>query len=222
MSDKEEELKIKKQQFGHWLFEQDCEFLIGAVKCEQVPDFKLTEIAFAGRSNVGKSSLINALTRRKTVARTSNTPGRTQQLNFFKLASRIILVDLPGYGYAQAPKNLVKQWTRLVFDYLKGRPVLRRVCLLIDARRGLKDNDFEAMEILDEAAVNYQVILTKADKLKKEPLEALVKKIAKQISKHAAAYPDIIITSSHKGIGIEELRTVLASTVMTKEEKEIQ
>ena len=151
---------------GRLLFAKECRFVAGAADMATLPTDALPEVAFAGRSNVGKSSLVNALTGRKTLARTSDTPGRTQQLNFFELGERLMLVDLPGYGYAEAPKHLVKQWTRLIQDYLRGRPGLRRVLMLVDGRHGLKDTDRELMDMLDKAAVNYKLVLTKADKVK--------------------------------------------------------
>ena len=155
---------------GRKLFAGDCTFLLGAAALSQVPESGLPEIAFAGRSNVGKSSLVNALTGRKTLARISDTPGRTQQLNFFDIGQRFILADLPGYGYARAPKRDVDAWTDLVKAYLMGRPQLRRVCMLVDSRHGLKTNDLEVMKDLDEAAVSYQIIMTKADKVKETAL----------------------------------------------------
>ena len=164
-------------------------------------------MAFAGRSNVGKSSLINALTGRKGLARTSSTPGRTQMLNFFGAPDTdLTIVDMPGYGYAQAPKELVDAWTALVFAYLRGRPTLRRVFLLIDSRHGIKANDLEAMALLDKAAVIYQVVLTKSDKIKPGQLDRLMEETAKTLSKRPAAFPEILATSSEKGKGLDELR----------------
>ena len=157
---------------GRLLFARECEFYNGSTKLETLPEAILPEVAFAGRSNVGKSSLVNVLTGRNTLARTSNTPGRTQQLNFFSLADRLTLVDMPGYGYAEAPKTEIARWTRLVDTYLRGRPSLRRVLLLIDARHGVKKTDEPVMKMLDEAAVSYQLVLTKADKLKPAELAA--------------------------------------------------
>ena len=156
--------------FGRWLFAQECEFINGSTTLDTLPPDDLPEIAFAGRSNVGKSSLINALTGRKTLARTSHTPARTQQINFFRLGGRLMLVDLPGYGYADAPKTEIRRWTQLVNTYLKGRTRLRRVCLLIDGRHGLKAVDEPVMRMLDGAAVSYQVVLTKTDKLRNAEL----------------------------------------------------
>lgn len=178
----------------------------GAVDLETLPPFGLPELAFAGRSNVGKSSLINALCGRSTVARTSNTPGRTQELNFFDVNSRLILVDMPGYGFASAPKDKVDAWTRLIKGFLRGRPTLRRCILLVDSRHGIKDNDREMMDMLDKAAVVYQVVLTKIDKLNATEIAAVRERTLAEISKRVAAYPTLILTSSEKGIGIPELR----------------
>ena len=196
---------------GRLLFTQNCDFLISAASFNQLPDTDLPEIAFAGRSNVGKSSLLNALTGRKNLARTSNTPGRTQQVNFFDLGGQMMLTDLPGYGYAKAAKSVVDQWTRLIKSYLKGRVRLRRVCLLIDSRHGLKDTDREVMALMDEAAVAYQIVLTKCDKIKATELEKLLAKTDKEITKHVAAHPEILVTSSFKSLGIEEMRAALAT-----------
>lgn len=195
---------------GRKLFAGDCTFLLGAAALIQVPDSTLPEIAFAGRSNVGKSSLVNALTGRKTLARTSVTPGRTQQLNFFDIGGRIILSDLPGYGYARAPKHEVDTWTKLVKAYLVGRPQLRRVCVLVDSRHGLKSTDRAVMKELDEAAVNYQIVMTKADKVKEAALEKTVAAVAAEAVTHAAAYPVIAVTSAQKGTGLAELRAGLS------------
>jgi GTP-binding protein len=196
---------------GRLLFAKECTFLRGAVGLDSLPPFGLPEVAFAGRSNVGKSSLINALTGRKTLARASNTPGRTQELNFFDLGGRLVMVDMPGYGFANAPKDKVERWTRLVKGFLKGRPSLRRAILLVDARHGLKDNDREVMKMLDKAAVVYQVVLTKADKLKEAELAEVVERTRAEIATHAAAFPTLIATSSEKGGGIPELRAALTS-----------
>lgn len=195
---------------GRWLFAQECTFIMGAVALDGLPDTDLTEIAFVGRSNVGKSSLVNALTGRKTLARTSNTPGRTQQINFFRLQEALMLVDLPGYGYAKASKTDIQAWTSLIFDYLRGRPSLRRVCLLIDARHGLKPTDIEVMSDLDKSAVSYQIVLTKCDKVKPAALDQIESDTAVRIAKHVAAHPQIIRTSSVKVDGMEMLRAELA------------
>lgn len=167
------------------------------------------EIAFAGRSNVGKSSLVNALTGRKTLARTSHTPGRTQQLNFFDLGGRLTMVDLPGYGYARAPKGTVDQWTALIYDYLRGRVGLRLLCLLIDSRHGLKKADDDILNLLDKSAVAYQVVLTKTDKLKAGALPGVVAKVEAGLRKHPAAAPAVMTTSARGGAGIPELRSRL-------------
>lgn len=196
---------------GRLLFAKECNFLLGIDKLVQLPDSLLPEIAFAGRSNVGKSSLINALTGRKALARTSNTPGRTQQLNFFDLGRRLVLVDLPGYGYAKVSKTQVAAWTRTLKAFLRGRVALRRVCLLIDSRVGLKDLDRDMMEMLDAAAVVYQVVLTKVDKLKSDELETTTSMISDELAKRSAAHPMLALTSSNKSLGIRELRAGLAS-----------
>lgn len=191
------------------LFAYSCDFIAGANKEEILPPASIPEVAFAGRSNVGKSSLINALTNRKQLARVSHTPGRTQQLNFFEIAQRLRIVDMPGYGYAAVGKKTVAGWQDLIKAYLKGRVLLRRVLLLIDSRHGFKDVDSEIMDLLDEAAVPYQIILTKVDELKKGELEARIEAVEKTIKKHPAAFPVIVPVSSHKGNGIEELRAML-------------
>lgn len=196
---------------GRLLFARECTFMQGASGLDHLPAATLTEVAFAGRSNVGKSSLINALTGRNTLARTSNTPGRTQELNFFDLGGRLVLVDMPGYGFAQAPKGIVEKWTRLVNGFLKGRSVLRRTMVLVDSRHGLKDSDRDMMKMLDKAAVVYQVVLTKADKLKAAELEAVQARTLEEIKSRVAAHPTLIVTSSEKGTGIPELRAELAS-----------
>jgi GTP-binding protein len=198
---------------GEALFKGPCTFVKGVVKIADLPHDGIPEIAFAGRSNVGKSSLINALTGRTSLARVSVTPGRTRELNFFTLGKdhALYLVDMPGYGYAQASKADVKRWTRLIGDYLKGRRELKRVFLLIDARHGIKPNDNETMTLLDEAAVSYQVVLTKADKPNASELSAIQAKVASDLAKHPAAYPQILTTSARMGSGIAELRAAIAA-----------
>jgi len=203
--------KTDWEETGRKLFAGPCDFLLSATALATLPGGDAPEIAFAGRSNVGKSSLLNALTTRKTLARTSNTPGRTRQLNAFSLGGKIILIDMPGYGYARAGKKLIAQWTSLVRDYLRGRTRLRRVFLLIDARHGIKKNDLEVMELMDTSAVSYQIVLTKADKVKASELEDVRKKTVLILAKHPASYPELITTSSVKSSGLAELRAQIAA-----------
>ena len=193
------------------LFAGPIEFLKSAPELKFLPDPAAPEIAFAGRSNVGKSSLLNALTSRKALARTSNTPGRTQELNFFNVGEplQFRLIDMPGYGFAEAPKDLVKRWRHLVNDYLRGRAVLKRALVLVDSRHGLKEVDREMMHMLDEAAVSYHLVLTKCDKVKPSALGALYETTALEAAKHPAAHPSIFTTSSETGSGIAELRTAI-------------
>lgn len=195
---------------GRLMFAGRVDFLMGGVSLDRLPATDRPEVAFAGRSNVGKSSLVNALTGRKTLARTSNTPGRTQELNFFEMGREMgtpaYMVDLPGYGYAKIERKKVHAWTRLVKDYLRGRPNLRRVLLLIDSRHGLKENDREIMTMLDEAAVNYQIVLTKLDKLKVAEREKALKKTETDAQTFIACHPVVLATSSEKGWGLQELR----------------
>lgn len=192
------------------LFAQECAFVAGAARLDQIPGGRLPEVAFAGRSNVGKSSLINALTGRRTLANVSATPGRTRQVNFFNLAGRLMLVDLPGYGYAAAPKQQVAAWTRLIEDYLVGRAELRRVMLLIDGRHGIKDADQGVMQLLDRAAVAYQVVLTKCDALAAAVLEQRIDAVGRQVAEHTAAHPLVLASSARTGAGVPELRTAVA------------
>ena len=198
---------------ANYLFAGSCEFVLGVAKLEQLPLTEMPEVALAGRSNVGKSSLINAITNKRGLAKTSNTPGRTQQLNYFNLADKIHIVDLPGYGYAQAPEHLVKQWQKVIFAYLQGRVNLKRVLLLIDSRHGIKKTDKEVMEMLDKAAVTYQIVLTKTDKITKADLEKVKSSIEEEITKHAAAYSRVLLTSSEKKTGIEMVRAEIASLI---------
>jgi GTP-binding protein len=200
---------------GRLLFAKPCEFVLGAARLEHIPEGSLPEVAFAGRSNVGKSSLVNALTGRKTLARVSNTPGRTREINFFKLGDTLMLADLPGYGFARASKAESERWAGLIFEYLRGRPNLRRVILLIDSRRGLLASDIELMRLLDRAAVSYQLVLTKADKLKPAELADVISRVTAQSRKHGAAHPEILVTSAQAGAGIPDLRAELAALADT-------
>ncbi len=195
------------------LFEGPWDFVWASTRIDDLPPMVGQEIAFAGRSNVGKSSLINALTRRNALARTSHTPGRTQQLNFFRQVGhdeRLTIVDMPGYGYAAVGKEKVAAWTRLIHDYLRGRANLMRVYVLIDARHGIKDVDGDVLETLDKAAASYQVILTKGDALKKSEQEAVIEATAAKIKRRPAAFPEVLLTSSEKGLGIPEFRAAIA------------
>jgi GTP-binding protein len=204
---------------GEVLCKGPCVFVKGVTRIADLPNDGKPEIAFAGRSNVGKSSLLNALVGQKSLARVSVTPGRTRELNFFTLGkdAALHLVDMPGYGYARASKAEVKGWTRLIADYLKGRRELKRAFLLIDARHGIKPNDRETMKLLDEAAVSYQAVLTKADKPKASELAAVTSEVSAELAKHPAAYPQLIVTSARTGTGISELRAAVASLLPNSE-----
>lgn len=195
---------------GRRLFARVAYFVAGAANPTALPFESLPEIAFAGRSNVGKSSLVNALTGRRMLARTSNTPGRTRQLNFFDLGGELMLVDLPGYGYAAASKTAIESWTGLVRRYVRSRAALRRVCLLIDARHGIKEPDRPVLQILDQAGISYQIVLTKTDKLRPAELAASAERVAAELTGHTAAHPEIHLTSSEKQHGIAALRATLA------------
>jgi GTP-binding protein len=195
---------------GRLLFAAECRFFYAAQRLDQLPPVAGPEVAFAGRSNVGKSSLLNALTGHHALARVSVTPGRTRQLNFFDLGGRLTLVDMPGYGYARAGKDVKQDWQGLMFDYLRGRPTLRRVMLLLDARIEVKDADVAVMELLDRAAVTFQLVLTKADGVKQPALERKVAEANALARRHPAAHPDVVLTSSETGQGIAELRAAIA------------
>ena len=193
------------------LFAGPCEFISGAASVESLPPVALPEVAFAGRSNVGKSSLVNALTGRRTLARVSARPGHTRQINFFDLVNRLYLVDLPGYGFAQVSKSMKETWQDLASAYLRGRPTLKRVCLLIDSRHGVKDSDHETMKNLDHAAVSYQLILTKTDQLRQAEIPRAIAAAEAAARKHGAAHPEVLPTSSETRFGIPELRAEIAA-----------
>jgi len=199
---------------GRLLFARQVDFMLSVVNLNQLPITDRPEICFAGRSNVGKSSLINALTNRKGIARASNTPGRTRELNYFNVDERLNLVDLPGYGYARASKTDIANWTRLTRAFLRGRAELRRVFLLIDSRHGIKPSDIELMEMLDEAAVTYQLVLTKIDKIKKTELDKVKRRTSRTIGKRPAAHPELMVTSSEKKTGLDLLRAEIATLAL--------
>ena len=205
------EVEDSEKEIGRKLFAGETEFLKGVVAMGGLPPADRLEVCFAGRSNVGKSSLINALTGRKGLARASNTPGRTQEINFFTLGDEKYLVDLPGYGFANAPVKVVEKWQRLLKSYLAGRQNLRRAFVLIDSRHGIKAVDEEILALLDTSAVTFQVVLTKADKVKAADREKVLAQVRERLSKHAAAFPEIVLTSSEKGDGIDTLRAIIAT-----------
>jgi len=199
---------------GRLLFAREVLFMLSVVNLDALPPPDRPEICFAGRSNVGKSSLINALTNRKGLARASNTPGRTRELNYFNVDDRLNLVDLPGYGYARAPKTQISNWTRLTRSFLRGRAGLRRVFLLIDSRHGIKPSDIELMEMLDDAAVTYQLVLTKTDKIKRAELDKVMRRTSRTINKRPAAHPELMVTSSEKKTGLDDLRAEIATLAL--------
>ncbi len=201
---------------GRLLFAREVLFMLSVVNLDGLPAPDRPEICFAGRSNVGKSSLINALTNRKGLARASNTPGRTRELNYFNVDDRLNLVDLPGYGYARAPKTQISNWTRLTRSFLRGRAGLRRVFLLIDSRHGIKPSDIELMEMLDDAAVTYQLVLTKTDKIKRGELDKVMRRTSRTINKRPAAHPELMVTSSEKSTGLEDLRAEIATLALPR------
>ena len=201
---------------GRLLFTREVLFMLSVVNLDSIPPADRPEICFAGRSNVGKSSLINALTNRKGLARASNTPGRTRELNYFNVDGRLNLVDLPGYGYARAPKTEISNWTRLTRAFLRGRAGLRRVFLLIDSRHGIKPSDVELMELLDDAAVTYQLVLTKSDKIKKAELDKIMRRTSRTIGKRPAAHPELMVTSSEKKTGLDDLRAEIATLALPR------
>ena len=204
---------------GRLLFSGACDFIAAAQNLSALPPMSLPEIAFAGRSNVGKSSLVNALTGRTTLARTSQTPGRTRQLIFFSLAGRLQLVDLPGYGYAKASKTDIKAWTKLTRKFLVGRQSLKRMLLLIDSRRGIGPADKEMMKLMDDSAVSWAVVLTKADKVNLKQLQKICDKTQQEISRHVAAFPHVWTTSSQTGVGIVELRAHLGGLSLPRTDR---
>ena len=219
MTPEEERAQAQRERMASRLFSGRVDFLLSAPQLKFLPDPVVPEIAFCGRSNVGKSSLLNALTGRKSIARASVTPGRTQELNFFEVGEplQFRLVDMPGYGFAKAPVKVVERWKNLVKSYLRGRPVLARNLVLVDSRHGLKDVDREMMKMLDEAAVGYRIVLTKTDKIKASDLERTAAKVAEEARKHPAAYPELHLTSAEKGMGIEALRAAVVADALGAE-----
>jgi len=216
LSPEEERALLRREAAATRLFSGRVEFLLSAPQLKFLPEPSVPEIAFAGRSNVGKSSLLNALTGRKAIARASVTPGRTQELNFFEVGEPTLfrLVDMPGYGFAKAPVKVVERWKQLVKTYLRGRQVLARNLVLVDSRHGLKDVDREMMTMLDEAAVGYRIVLTKTDKIKASELERVASRVAEEARKHPAAYPELHLTSAEKGMGIAALRAAIISDAL--------
>ncbi len=200
-------------ELGRKLFSGPVDFLKGVVAMDGLPEPDRVEVCFAGRSNVGKSSLINAITNRKALARASNTPGRTQEINFFELGENRYLVDLPGYGFANAPVAVVEKWQRLLKNYLSGRPNLRRAFVLIDSRHGIKPVDEEIMQLMNRSALTFQVVLTKIDKIKEPEQEKVLIQVRAKLAKHPAAFPELVVTSSDKGDGIATLRAVIAGLI---------
>jgi GTP-binding protein len=207
----DDEVSAEELEAARKLFAGACDFVWGTGDIKSLPPASLNEVAFVGRSNAGKSSLINALTNRKALARVSNTPGRTREINFFNLGGRLMLTDLPGYGYAKASKAMSAEWQRLIFAYLRGRAPLRRVLVLVDSRRGLMDTDRAVMDLLDEAAVSYLVVLTKSDELRKGEDTEIVEKVTAETAKHTAAYPQVLITSADKKLGLDAVKLHLTA-----------
>ncbi|QIG53913.1 YihA family ribosome biogenesis GTP-binding protein [Altererythrobacter sp. BO-6] len=219
MTPEEEQEQAAREEAASKLFSGRVDFLLSAPQLKFLPEPTVPEIAFCGRSNVGKSSLLNALTGRRAIARASVTPGRTQELNFFEVGEPTLfrLVDMPGYGFAKAPPKVVEKWKQLVRDYLRGRPVLHRTLVLVDSRHGLKQVDRDMMKMLDEAAVGYRIVLTKADKVKASELEATAAKVAEEARKHVAAFPVLHVTSAEKGMGIAALRAAVLEDALGTE-----
>ena len=215
----DQKIASESQRKSSWLFSNPCTFVTSVYSLNKLPEKKIPEIAFAGRSNVGKSSLLNFIFQKKGLAKASNTPGRTQCLNFFMLGENYLhVVDMPGYGYAKAPKEIVNKWTGMLKTYLRGRIQLKRVFLLIDSRHGLKKNDIEIMDMLDESAVSYQVVLTKIDKISSKEVEKRTIEVIEQFKNHPALYPEVIVSSSSKNTGLKDLQFAIASLV-TKTKK---